>query len=194
MKKDDVIRFSAFWLFGGLVSFAVIYAFFISDDPGGVPFAPDRSDGYYYFTDNLDNAVVSGDGKVNLTILNIKKRKMKSIFAHPVSAVEYGGLAVKENTILAVSLGMSPKMWEKDGDGVKFTVSVKKEGSPPLPVFVKMIDPCRKKEDRKWTDVEISLPVNGESIGIIFETEQGPLGDRSYDWAYWGDPRLKAIN
>ncbi len=193
MNRDNLVIYSAIVLFGGLILFAAIWSFFISDNPGGVPFNPVRKAGCYYFIDNFRQATVSVNNQnvPVVTVMKIKDRKLKSIFAHPTSLIEYKNLVIKEGAVLFTAIGISPEAWDKGGDGVRFLVSLKVDNSPLMPLFVDYLKPDEKEDDRQWRDVKIELPVSGKNVSIVFETEPGPFNNNSYDWAYWGDPYLE---
>ena len=92
---------------------------------------------------------------------------------------------------LDFSVGLNPRVFLPEyGDGVTFRIILLEEENR-VELFSKYIDPKNRPCDRKWFDESVSLEKwAGKDVTLRFITNGGPVGDNSYDRAYWGDIRL----
>lgn len=116
-------------------------------------------------------------------------------YAHPISSgfvnLDFDNVVVKNNSVLTFSIALSPKVWsDTKGDGVLFEIYLNNM-SKNEKLFSKYIDPKNNISDRKWHDFELPLDkYAGNNVTISFVTSSGPKNDNSYDWAYWGEPKI----
>jgi hypothetical protein len=137
-----------------------------------------------------------GTGLVKNAEFTVEGIEKRAIFAHPESRIIYD-VTVHPETMLVFDLALDPSSWDKEGDGVTFTVTL--ELDPVYPtvteetsvLVTRYIDPKRNSADRRWHSIAVDLAAYGaRQATIIFETGSGPAGDSRYDWAVWGAPRL----
>jgi tetratricopeptide (TPR) repeat protein len=112
------------------------------------------------------------------------------IFSHPDAAIRYS-VAVDDGVSLVFSVGTAPGSWAQPGDGVGFAVYVE-TGEGTHEAFRTYVDPKHNPSDRRWHAHEVDLsPFAGQTVAIVFQTGPGAAGDYQFDWAGWGEPRLK---
>jgi arylsulfatase A-like enzyme len=118
---------------------------------------------------------------------------LRSIFQHPDSRLVFTDLPILDRTTLDLAIGLEDSAVEKGSDGVRFEVLVEAGGSRER-VFERFLDPARIASDRGWVPSEVSLARwAGQTVNLVFVTGGGPRGDASFDWAHWGDPRLRSV-
>jgi hypothetical protein len=79
---------------------------------------------------------------------------------------------------------MQTEVWDKGGDGVRFTVRVDEE-----PVFTQYIDPKQYKGQQRWHDFEVNLSeYAGQQVKITFLV--APNKSYAWDWAVWAEPQI----
>lgn len=120
------------------------------------------------------------------------------IFSQPPSTVGIGlQLFDTEHITLRFEMGLDEARWSSDvysvqdtGDGVTFSVRVLAQGDEQV-VFEQYIDPKNNPEQRRWNSAQVDLsPWKGERVYLQFETDDGPQGDATFDWAYWSNIRV----
>ena len=88
-------------------------------------------------------------------------------------------------------IALAPESWEWGGDGARFRVRVEDNQGQSAVVFDQYIS--NQDADRTWHDVQVSLqPFAGQLIKLTLETDPGPNGDTTGDWAGWDTPRVVA--
>ena len=113
------------------------------------------------------------------------------VFMHPTSSAAFPPITISEGTWLEFGIGVSEEAWPKGGDGVVFSVLVRKEDGKAAKVFTQHLDPQHSNADRHWFDLQIPLrQFAGQKIQIVLETQVGPAGNAAFDWAGWSRPRL----
>lgn len=138
-----------------------------------------------------DNQYIkSGRGCINSTCRPI-------IFHHPEplgkSTLPFNNITIPKNAVLKFSIALDPQVWSPEkGDGALFEIQIL-DGGLKETIFSKYINPKNHLEERKWNDYEVNLSsLENRSLTIIFITSSGPKNDNTYDWAWWGDPRLSS--
>ena len=98
---------------------------------------------------------------------------------------------VPEDGWLNVAVGLKPEAWEKEGDGVLFTVGVS-DGRTYDPLFSQHVDPFGSPADRRWIPVWVDVSAyGGEEVDVILNTvasQPKKEGDLRNDLAVWGEP------
>jgi hypothetical protein len=98
---------------------------------------------------------------------------------------------VPEDGWLNVSVGLKPEAWEKEGDGVLFTVGVS-DGRAYDPLFSQHVDPFGSPADRRWIPVWVDVSAyGGDEVDVILNTvasQPKKEGDLRNDLAVWGEP------
>jgi len=122
-------------------------------------------------------------------VWSINHSRRKVLLQLPSSRIEFQHLPIRHLTRLGTAIAMSPKSWERKGDGVLFRILVD-AGEPEL-LFSKYINPKSSPDDRRWFPVDLDLSrFEGKDVSIIFLTDPGPKQDAAFDWAGWAEPRL----
>ncbi len=116
------------------------------------------------------------------------------LFVHPASSgnttLVYP-VRIEPRTTLLAHLAVAPEAWAAEGDGVTFSVYVEDEAGMHL-LYSRYVDPKHHQQDMRWLPMEVNLsPFSGKLVRIILVAGSGPAGDRRYDWAGWGEPRLE---
>jgi hypothetical protein len=153
----------------------------------------------YNFLDNLRKAQIITENtdyvKLAKTEFAINNDKREVLFEHPNSEVIFKDVPMNEEAELEFGIGINPPAWDKSGDGVLFEITIIDEKSQKNVIFSRYIDPKNKEEHRKWFDNNIDLKAfTGQKVTFIFRTTGGSKGNRAYDWAGWGDPRILLRN
>jgi hypothetical protein len=113
------------------------------------------------------------------------------VFMHPTSNATFPPVTISEGSWFEFGIGVSEEAWPKGGDGVVFSVSVRKEDGKLARIFTRHVDPQHSDADRRWLDLSIPLrQFAGQKIQMVLETQVGPAGDGAFDWAGWSRPRL----
>jgi hypothetical protein len=98
---------------------------------------------------------------------------------------------VPEDGWLNVAVGLKPEAWEKEGDGVFFTVGVS-DNRTYDPLFSQHVDPFGSPADRRWIPVWVDVSAyGGEEVDVILNTlasQPKKEGDLRNDLAVWGEP------
>lgn len=154
----------------------------------------DDPDQPYFGEDTLNKLILQQNtGNLNLReeSLNIDGIAKMAIFAHPPQTFDLALSIPRSPSELEFSIGLNPEVFRPDrGDGVKFQI-VLVDGKNELDIFSKYIDPKSNSYDRLWSDEIINLSQwAGKDVVFKFSTEAGPMGDSSWDWAYWGNIQL----
>jgi arylsulfatase A-like enzyme len=133
-----------------------------------------------------------GPAPPRATHANLQGTTLRSIFLHPDSTLVFPDLPILDRTTLEFSIGIEDAALAKGSDGARFEVWLGAPGRREK-VYDRLLDPMRREADRGWVRAEVSLaPWAGQTVDLAFRTARGPAGDASFDWAHWGDPRLRA--
>lgn len=111
------------------------------------------------------------------------------IFTHPPTAVSYQLNLPDQPVSLQTRLAMHPESWYWGGDGATFIVTIQPEGSAPVELLRQHVG--NSEADQTWHPVSVSLAAYaGQPVTLTLQTEVGPAGDGTGDWAGWETPRL----
>jgi hypothetical protein len=112
---------------------------------------------------------------------------------HPVSRASVPLVLPDGDATLSFGLGLDPELWAGRidestlGDGVTFSVNLQSRGES-VTVFEQYVDPKNNLDERRWQDFTVDLSRwSGQPAELIFSTDAGPVGDATYDWAFWSD-------
>ncbi|MBI5566188.1 MAG: glycosyltransferase family 39 protein [Chloroflexi bacterium] len=90
---------------------------------------------------------------------------------------------------LVSRVAMAPDSWHWGGDGARFSVTIQVESDQPARVYDRYVS--NEQPDQTWHAVDVSLAkYAGQSITLTLETDPGPNGDTTGDWAGWDVPRI----
>jgi hypothetical protein len=132
---------------------------------------------------------------VQARIAAVSQENRRVLFMHPTSSAEFPPIQVGADSILTFAIGMQEEAWDKGGDGVEFTVQVRKADAAPtkmLTLFSRYIDPKHNPDDRRWISTRIPLRrFADQAIQVVFRTSPGPMNDSDSDWAVWGQPQIE---
>jgi hypothetical protein len=116
------------------------------------------------------------------------------LFVHPAisgSAALVYPVRIERATVLRADLAVAPEAWTEEGDGVVFSVYVEDTAGMHL-LYSRYVDPKHHQQDRRWLPMRVDLSrFSGQIVRLILVTGSGPAGDRRFDWAGWGQPRLE---
>lgn len=148
----------------------------------------------HYHNKTINIVDIADIKECNIVYLCIQRDGKMAFYETPISVgkifVNYN-VTIPINSSLAFSIGVHERTWSPDkGDGILFEIYINDTKSDYI-IFSKYIDPKNDPLDRKWHDFEI--PLNnyaGENVTISFVTSPGPKNDCTFDWAYWGEPRV----
>jgi hypothetical protein len=86
-------------------------------------------------------------------------------------------------------IAMSPESWNWGGDGAQFSVRLMDAAGRETIAFDQSVS--NQAADRHWHAVAVPLrQYAGQTITLTLETDPGPRGDTTGDWAGWGTPRI----
>lgn len=107
------------------------------------------------------------------------------IYAHPPSSIRLK-YDIEPDSDLVFAIALHPDMYEKEGDGVRFTIHCEKEV-----IYDRILHPKKMKEDRGWHSECMSLKnFTGKRRELVFETQAHPSGHIDYCTACWAEPRV----
>lgn len=116
------------------------------------------------------------------------------LFVHPASSGNVTlvyPVRIERASTFQADLAVAPEAWTLEGDGVTFSVFVEDDAGMQL-VYSRYVDPKHHQQDRRWVPARVDLGSFGDKLArIILVVGSGPAGDRRYDWAGWGEPRLE---
>ena len=109
------------------------------------------------------------------------------LLAHPPSRIRLAPIPVPAGGRLQVMLAFHQDAWAAGGDGVTYRIRAEwGDGSELL--LERYLDPKRHREQRRWVRQEIDLAsLSGRAISLTLETDPGPAGDATSDWAGWAE-------
>jgi arylsulfatase A-like enzyme len=147
--------------------------------------------------DHLDEAVVVEESHRPLQVhwLEVGFDRRRALLQHPPSAYVFEGLPSGESARLAVAPTMNPASWTTGTDGVGFEARCLGSSGDWVDLLDLAVSPAERPEDRVWHQRELPLAgCSSPRTSIELRTTCGPGADCRWDWAYWGDPRVVAIN
>jgi hypothetical protein len=113
------------------------------------------------------------------------------VFIHPAGSVVFGPVRLSRDSLLTFKIGIIDSAWDAAGDGVEFSVSVRRTNGATTKIFSRYLDPKHNQDDRRWIDERLSLRRFGdEDVHIVLMTAPGPANDYSYDWAVFAEPQV----
>lgn len=135
----------------------------------------------------LARTETEGPAPVKLTDAGLRGTKLRALFQHPESSIVFDGVPIPAGTVLEFSVGVADAAWERGSDGVSFEIQVGVEGARQTVFERSLTDPKGGFEPH-----EVPLDAfAGRTVQLVLRTSKGTRGDGTYDWAYWGDPRLR---
>jgi len=117
------------------------------------------------------------------------------LFEHPLvqnkSMISFEDVPITTKSVLYFDIALDPRVWSPEkGDGVLYQVYVNNL-TPENLIFSRYIDPKHNVTEQRWNSHQVDLsPYSGNTTRLIFSTSPGPANDGTYDWAWWGDPRI----
>jgi hypothetical protein len=154
---------------------------------------------FYWLDPDIKSA--SGGGALEAAFyrkdpnLVIGSESIPAIFEHPQgptgTTVVYENIKMHNNSHLEFSVGLDENIWSKpESDGVTFEIYLHDSATNTThKIFSQMLDPVHSLDDRGWHHFELSLDeYREETVSVQFVTR--PNGNASYDWAWWGDPKM----
>jgi 4-amino-4-deoxy-L-arabinose transferase-like glycosyltransferase len=94
-----------------------------------------------------------------------------------------------DQTMFVSRIAMAPESWTWGGDGARFEIHVADETGQTSTVFDQLV--TNQPADQMWHDVRVPLTAfAGKTITLTLETDPGPQGDTTGDWAGWETPRI----
>ena len=113
------------------------------------------------------------------------------LFLHPASSVIFPPVRISRDSVLTFKFGIEDNAWDKDGDGVEFSVAVRTMNGAVVKVLSRYIDPKHNAGDRRWFDESVPLRQFGDrEIRIVLSTAPGPANDYRYDWSVFAEPEI----
>ncbi|MFW6098068.1 MAG: hypothetical protein ACOC9Z_08320, partial [Chloroflexota bacterium] len=112
-----------------------------------------------------------------------------ALLLHPPAEVSFRLELPPEPTALKTQVGMFADSWEWGGDGSTFVVHLTDAEGNTGELWRKHVG--NSAADRYWHPLEISLSdYGGQTVTLTLETEPGPNGSETGDWALWRWPRI----
>jgi len=106
-------------------------------------------------------------------------------------------IKVPEAGALRFAIALSPEVWSPEkGDGASFQIYLTEPDTSQEGQFIfdRYINPKHNPSDRRWRSFLVDLaPWAGHTVHISLITEDGPAGDRAYDWAGWAEPQVVSV-
>jgi hypothetical protein len=140
--------------------------------------------------DNVQKRPEPGIFTVGDVTLNGETKRAISVTPVAGSRITWK-VRVPEDGWLNVAVGLKPEAWEKEGDGVLFTVGVS-DGRAYDPLFSQHVNPFGSPADRRWIPVWVDVSAyGGEEVDVILNTlasQPKKEGDLRNDLAVWGEP------
>lgn len=111
------------------------------------------------------------------------------LFLHPPGRVTFELTLPEDPVVLRTRIAMVPDSWEWGGDGSTFIIHIKPEDGGEEELFRQHIS--NEENDRYWHPVEIPLSkYTSQKVSLTLQTETGPAGDETGDWAIWDRPGI----
>jgi hypothetical protein len=160
-----------------------------------------------HLTMNMDNSLLNWkiipmrtfpeQRSVTYNFKSINDQVEPALFEHPMtggSEMIINNISIPEKAYLNFEISLDPQVWSPDkGDGVGYQIYVNTMVPENL-IFSQYIDPKHNATEQRWNPYQLDLsPYAGENVTLIFSTNPGPINDGTYDWAWWGNPRIQNI-
>lgn len=114
---------------------------------------------------------------------------LPALLLHPPAEISFQLELPPEPVALDTHVGMFADSWEWGGDGSTFVVYLTDAEGNTNEVWRKHVS--NEPADRYWHPLEISLSeYGGQTVTLTLETEPGPQGSETGDWALWRWPRI----
>ncbi len=112
------------------------------------------------------------------------------LFAHPEAHVKFR-LRLDGPCTFRSLVALMPEVWGKNVGGADFTVIVRREGGRPPLSKTRRVNPSRKRRDRSWRVIRMSLGhMKDEPVEVTLSTSIPPGCRPDFAWAAWGDPAV----
>jgi len=132
----------------------------------------------------------SGEG-ILMREVTIEDDTRAVLFMHPLATVTYR-TQLMDHPVLCFGIGLLPAVWEKEGDGVTFSVYLRESRDEKIILFQKHVSPADMKKQQGWIDEEIDLkPYEGQEVDLVLEVSAGSSGDARNDHAVWSNPVIR---
>lgn len=111
------------------------------------------------------------------------------LLLHPPGRVTFELTLPEDPVVLRTRIAMVPDSWEWGGDGSTFVIEVETDEGNVAELFRQHIS--NEASDRHWHPVEIPLSnYAGQRVSLTLQTEPGPVGSDTGDWAIWDRPGI----
>jgi hypothetical protein len=108
---------------------------------------------------------------------------------HPPASVTYRLELPDTQTMLRSRVALAPRSWAWGGDGATFIVQIEPTDESSDTQYWTHVG--NEDQDHVWHIVEIPLDeYAGKEVTITLNTNAGPAGDATGDWAGWATPRI----
>jgi hypothetical protein len=170
-----------------------IYVQFVAIPHTVTPASSDLSYSQFYI--KTGNPVGTSDQtSVSYAFKSIAGEIKPAIYEHAAiggSQISVNDQLIPRNSSLNFGIALDSQTWFPDkGDGVEYQVYINSV-TPENLIFSKYIDPKHNPDERKWNEYNVNLShYAGQKVMLIFSTLPGPKNDTSWDWAWWGNPRI----
>jgi len=122
---------------------------------------------------------------------SVANETRSALFLHPTGSVDFPVVHLSSKAVFTFWIGIDESAWDKSGDGVEFTVFVRRANDARAKVFSRYLDPHHNPDDRRWVEGRVSLKdFRNEDVQIVLATGPGPTNDFNFDWAVWGEPQI----
>jgi|SRR5436190_5653103 len=130
-------------------------------------------------------------GYVSKGVFSVNEEARSGVFLHPAGSITFPPVRVSSDSVLTFKFGVADGAWDKEGDGVEFSVSVQRMSGATTHIFSQYVDPKHNADDRRWFEKKISLRQFGDQeVRIMLATLAGPADNYSYDWAVFAEPQI----
>jgi arylsulfatase A-like enzyme len=131
------------------------------------------------------------ESQIHRTEVTLGGDRRDALYMHPESSASYR-VRLMNGPRLTFGLGFKPDILDREGDGVTFSIIVKREGGLSRVIYEKHLALSAVKASRRWVDEEIDLlAYGGESVVLTLKTGAGPSGDLTNDHALWARPVIR---
>jgi len=111
------------------------------------------------------------------------------LFCHPDSEAAWTIQPVPRGAVHAWC-GLMPDAWKENAGGVVFELEARTANGEAISRAARRVNP-RRRRDRRWRRLAISLPADAPSaLQIVLRTRVPPGAGPAHAWAVWGDPEI----
>lgn len=111
------------------------------------------------------------------------------LLLHPPGRVTYELTLPEDPVVLRTRIAMVPDSWEWGGDGSTFVIQLKTDDGHVTELLRQHIS--NEQSDHYWHPIVIPLSnYAGQRVSISLQTESGPAGNDTGDWAIWDRPGI----